>query len=198
MPTVTIAGQINFNGVGSAYSRSIAADSEIAHDVTLAAGKAGVLTRSDANTGVATLAGGHGFITSDVLDCYWDTGQRLGMTATVATNDITLDGGVGDDLPVEAAHAVIVSARTEINTDFDGDEIAVLGVYSDLRASVKFEDGAAGHLLSVNNAGNDWYLWDALNLTASPLAGDTVGVIYASAGTAAATVLKIGVAYNTI
>ena len=50
---------------------------------SVSAGKAGSLTtRTDNDTGVATLAGGHGIVTSDKVDVFWAGGRRYGMTAT--------------------------------------------------------------------------------------------------------------------
>ena len=61
---------------------------------------AGVLTtRTDASTGVLTMAADHWFFTGDTLDVFWTGGSRLGMTATVAASAVTVGGGSGDDLP---------------------------------------------------------------------------------------------------
>lgn len=58
-------------------------------------------TRTDDDTGVISLAT-HTFITSDTVEVYWNgnANSRLGMTATVSADNVTVDGGAGDNLPV--------------------------------------------------------------------------------------------------
>ncbi len=116
MPEITITRTIIAGGEvmkGSA-TRTVEVTS-VVDDITLAAGKAGTLTtRTDANTGVATLSGGHGIISTQHVDVYWATGMRFDMTCTVSGNAVTIDGGTGDDLPTGTTPAVVVSPRTEI------------------------------------------------------------------------------------
>jgi len=97
----------------------------------LVAAQTGTLTtRTDDNTGVATLSTGHGIATSDVVDVYWSGGVRYGMTATVATNAVTIDGGAGDVLP-SSSTAVTVVEQTAIEVNFDGDDAQIVGVFYD-------------------------------------------------------------------
>lgn len=96
--------------------------------ITVPAGKAGSLTtRTDDNTGVATLSTGHGLATSDVVDVYWSGGVRYGMTATVATNAVTVDGGAGDVLPAQDT-AVVLCEQVAVTCNIDGDNIELIGV----------------------------------------------------------------------
>ena len=48
--------------------------------------------KSDADTGVATLAAEHG-LSSGTYDVYWADGIRYGVDGTVNVNDLELDGG---------------------------------------------------------------------------------------------------------
>ncbi len=58
-------------------------------------------TRTDADTGIATLASGHGITTNDTVDVFWNAGQIYAMTVTAsASTTIGIDGGSGDDLPI--------------------------------------------------------------------------------------------------
>ncbi len=69
----------------------------------LADGREGPLTtRTDNDTGAVTLSAGHGFITGDKIDIAWSGGSRKDMDATVAGNVVSLDGGTGDNLPIES------------------------------------------------------------------------------------------------
>ena len=79
------------------------ASSQIGHETApqLPAAKAGTLSaRTDDNTGVVTLAAGHGLEVGDVVDVYWSGSgnYRYGMDVTVVDgNDVTVDGGAGAD-----------------------------------------------------------------------------------------------------
>jgi len=93
------------------------------------AAQTGTMTnKTDADTGVITLATGHGIESADVVDVYWPAGVRFGMDATVAGDAVTCDGGAGDDLPENAvACTVVLQAAVEVN--FDGDDAQVIAVF---------------------------------------------------------------------
>jgi hypothetical protein len=86
-------------------------------------------TRTDDDTGVVTLATDHGIKTADVVDVYWAGGVRYGMTASVATNEVTVDGGAGDELPLVEATITAVVVQTDWEVNFDGDDAQVIGVF---------------------------------------------------------------------
>ncbi len=120
---------------------------ETAPDIAVA--KVGQLTtRTDADTGVVTMVGGHGFATSDKLDIFWAGGSRRNMTATVAVNAVTLDGGSGTDLPANLT-AVTVMKPVEVAFDVDGDDVVGLAVYSPYAGYVAFFDDAGTPALIV-------------------------------------------------
>ena len=80
MPTGTISKTIAIAGINVAAQAQRTDNGQIAQEVTLPAGKAGSLTtRTDDDTGVATLTPGHGITTSDTVDVYWAGGVRYGM-----------------------------------------------------------------------------------------------------------------------
>lgn len=115
----------------------------------LVAAQTGTLTtRTDDDTGVATLSTGHGIESADVCDVYWADGVRHGMTATVATNAVSLDGGAGDNLPAEDT-AVTVVKQTAIEVNFDGDTLEIIGIFYRNTS----DSGAKAHL-DLQDAGD--------------------------------------------
>lgn len=66
-------------------------------------------TRTDNDTGEITAdSAGHTVATGDLVNVYWDGGERLAMTVgTVAGTTIPIDGGVGDNLPVVNSLVVV-------------------------------------------------------------------------------------------
>lgn len=178
-------------------------DGAIAQSPTLAAGKAGTLTtRTDDNTGVATLSAGHGIVTNDIVDVYWDGGRRYGMTASVSGNAVTVDGGDGDNLPAQST-SVVVSKVTTINQSFDGDNAGLVAVQSTLRTNgkscVRFID-AGDNVLAVFDLVNDEpFMWWSNSSIDNPLGGNAVATIVASNGSSAAsTTLKIGLVQDNV
>ena len=93
MATATNNSYINVGGLTIQSTVTRTASGQISHDVTLPAGKAGTLTtRTDDNTGVATLGTGHGIVQNDVVDVYWAAGVRYGMDVTAVNgNAVTVD-----------------------------------------------------------------------------------------------------------
>lgn len=72
---------------------------------------AGTLTtRTDDDTGVLTMEDGHGIVTGNVVDVYWEDGSRTGMdVGTVSTNTVQIDGGEGDNLPADETPVNVVN-----------------------------------------------------------------------------------------
>lgn len=99
----------------------------------LAAQTGTLTTRTDNDTGVATLSTGHGILTGNVCDVYWTEGGvkgvRYGMTATVATNAVTLDGGAGDNLPTQDNPVTVVKQTVADAVLIDGDTVDILGIF---------------------------------------------------------------------
>jgi len=130
-----------------AYTKSLPA---------LVAAQTGTLTtRTDDDTGVATLSTGHGIESDDVVDVYWAGGIRYGMTATVAVNAVTVDGGDGDNLPIQDT-AVTVVVQTDWEMDFDGDDVQIIGVFyrnpsdTGAKAHVDFQDSEDAQVNEVD------------------------------------------------
>jgi len=114
------------------------------------AANAGTLTtRTDANSGLATLSGGHGITTGMLVNVIWATGARYGMEATVDVNAVTLEAGLGDDLPDEAT-ALVVCER--------GATIAGVSIEAEIPWQWNEQSGLAnplaGHIVGELRIGN--------------------------------------------
>lgn len=161
MGSVNIHDSCSIGGVNIDSYFPITCNSQTPNlEESLAAGNAGTLsTMTDYNTGVATLTTGHGIVTSDVCDIFWDGGYRHGMTATVATNDVTLDGGTGDPLPAEDT-AVVVCKQTTIDLDFTTTILALLRILCDQRAHVGFRSSTGALLGDKDLTAQRQFAWD--------------------------------------
>ncbi len=72
-------------------------------------------TRTDDDTGIVTIASGHGVTTNDTIDVLWAAGKIYGMTVSASdSTTVTLDGGDGDALPVANA-SVSIRLSTKIS-----------------------------------------------------------------------------------
>lgn len=157
--------------------------------MVLPPGTAGTLTtRTDNNTGVATIAGGHGLTSGDKVDVFWSGGFRYGMDATVATDDITIDGGVGDNLPVLTT-ALVVTKQVPINTSIDGDNIQVIGVAlesasvgSTGKGHLDFQDDTDTTVLAMSLVADAPLVWNVAGGQANPFAGAPIVSCQASNG----------------
>lgn len=182
--SVTIGGVIGGVTISGTVSRS--GETPVALDTTLAAAKTGTLsTRTTDSNGVVTAQASHGIVTSDTVDVYWDGGVRYGMTATVATNDITVDGGAGDVLPA-AATAVVICKVTVVDMDFDPADSELLLVGSSKRASIRFM-ATAVVALAIDNAAGEVYPWASGQDVANPLGASAITSLNISNGDATST-----------
>ncbi len=190
--SVTIAGLT----ITGSVPRS--ADGGLTREIPLPAGTAGTLTtRTDDDTGVATLEAGHGLSTSDVVDVYWSGGMRYGMTATVAGNAITVDLGAGDNLPAEDT-AMVVTLQVQITADIDGDEVQLIVAGCDQRCHLDFQDSGTASLAAVDIAAGEMWDWAADQAIANPLTGNATADIYASNGSSSTmATLKVAALFDT-
>lgn len=151
--------------------------------VNVPAAKTGTLsTRTDDDTGVVAAQASHGFVTNNVVDLFWADGNRRGMTATVSSNDVTLDGGAGDNLPVVNT-AVTLMVPTSVAVDIDGDEAHGVAVYGRRGGYVayKLSNGTdiVVYELSGTDAADGWVDGDG---GTNPLANAAVASITFSHG----------------
>ena len=185
--TVNINGSAGGVQVNGNFVRS--GNTVEAHDPTLAVGKSGTLgTRTDNDTGVVTLSTGHGIASLDVCDVYWTGGKRLGMAATVSTNDVTLDGGTGDNLPAEDSTVIVCKQQEVSNVSFDGTAMTQILIGCTQRCTIQFLDSGDTVLLAAEIASaGEAYIWNSGSTT--PING-TVAKVLASNGSTASAVLS--------
>jgi hypothetical protein len=196
--SVTIGGRT----ISGAIERDAVTELSARPTTALAAGKAGTLsTRTDDNTGTATLASGHGILTGDVVDVYWSTGIRRGMTVgTVSGTSVPIDLGAGDNLPAQAT-AIVVCKVTTLDVDLTGNSIIMAVATATRRASVSIQqnDGTVIKALDLGRSGNDGEVWDWASDTdvTNPFAGVSVGKVVISNGSSAGTnTVSVGFGLN--
>lgn len=187
---------------GETYSESTSLDATAAITAkkSLAAAKVGVLTvRTDNDTGSLTMDAGHGFITGDRLDVYWNIngvkGCRRGMVAgIVAGLVVPIDLGAGDVLPAAAA-AITAMVPAQVDIGISGDDILAVCYAAAAHGCIVVASAADAELDAkvFNIAGSDsWYTGLA---DVNPLAGDTVAKVFLSHGDSTATrIVKAGFA----
>lgn len=168
MPQATYSVNLALGGVSINRPVTRTGDHPNSYEVTLPAGKAGTLTtRTDDNTGEATLSTGHGIVDGDVVDVYWSGGIRYGMTVgTVATNVVPVDGGAGDNLPAQST-ALVVTKQVTINTAIDGDAIEIIGICAEStdsastsKAHIDMRDSGNATIEEIDLVANVPQIWD--------------------------------------
>lgn len=191
---------ITTNVAGKSISSVIERTQEDARGVTidLVTGKAGTLsTRTDADTGILTVASGHGITDTDTVAVFWEGGSRynVDVTATTATT-ISIDVGSGTDLPV-ATTAVVVSKQSIHNIAIVGDSLEVLAIGSRQRVSVEFWSASPASLLRYDIPTSEGRHWVKTTDVTNPLAGDTVATVRVANGSTVTATLDIGILAST-
>jgi hypothetical protein len=200
MPSAQYGVSLSAGGVSIQKSVVRSGDGSIGIEATLPAAKAGTLTtRTDDNTGEATLGASHGITDGMIVDVYWSGGVRYGMTVgTVASLVVPIDGGAGDNLPAEDAVITLVQ-QVSINVSIDGDNLEILGIvaeYTDpnstAQAHVLFEDAGGDDIAELDLTANSPLIYDIAAGVSNPFTGDPITVAKASNGSSsAAATLKI-------
>jgi hypothetical protein len=108
--------------------------------------------KTDADTAAGNLTNGHGQ-TTGVFDVYWVIASvyyvRYGVTCTITTNAVALEGGTGDAFPATADATVTICKQISAVTYIDGDNVKIIGCFLD-NAS---DTAAQGHL-DMQDSGN--------------------------------------------
>jgi hypothetical protein len=190
--TGTYSGQVNVGGVSAYGNISRSAVSQQGHSIAAPAGKAGTLTtRTDNNTGVATLGTGHGLVQTDKVDVYWAAGRRYGMDVGVVVDLVVpIDGGAGDNLPDQAT-ALVVCKRVPVAAAVDGDDVVMLALSATKRCHVVLLDDGDAVLYAAELLANEPQVWALGAGIVNPLAGLAVASAAVTNGdsTAEATVV---------
>lgn len=190
--TSTVSTTASVIGITFVAQTTVTTDGLVMKNPTLGPAKVGSLTtRTDANTGVLTMAAGHGILTGDRLDVYWLTAggavnRRYGMTVgTVATNSVPIDLGTGDDLP---AAATAVTAMVAASESFAVTAAAMQSLFAGCGgpATFVFLDGSSAVVAAVLTDGvGDSYVWFSGNGATTPF-GSNVASVYLTQGDSAA------------
>jgi hypothetical protein len=189
MPQMNFVNSISGGGVQISGNAIRDTDSVSGLTPTLPKGKAGSLTtRTDDNTGVATLGASHGIVTSDVVDVYWSGGRRYGMTTTVSGNDVTIDGGTGDDLPTQG-DPVVLTKQVRINLGIDGDLLAGIALKLEFtdpqsanRGHISFFDTSNVQVTQLDLTANEAQPYDVAGGAANPFTGNPITYAKATNG----------------
>lgn len=197
MPTGNAAISISVGGVSFSGSVSRSAAGEISQSLTLTAGNAGILSTRSGNTdGVLTLDSDHTIIEADIVDVFWDGGCQYGCTATVTDTEVTISGGLGDNLPVEDTE-IVVSTQQILDSDFDPDKVEMIACMADVTAHVDMQEDDDTSILALElTASEPWY-WADENGYSRPFTGDPVGQVKVSNGTTTAGNFQLGLVYNS-
>jgi hypothetical protein len=206
MPTVRYGASVDGGGVSINQNISRTADTCIGYEVTLPVGFAGTLsTRTDANTGTVTLAGGHGISTADVVDIHWSGGVQYNVTVgTVSVNSMPFDVGIGDDLP-DAATAVVVTKQVTVSTAIDGDNCSLIAICLESsegtsgKGHINFLDSGPASIEEIDLVGNVPRVFDITGGDTNVFTGNPVVSSKATNGssTAAATLKIVVLADST-
>lgn len=190
--TARITTSVTIGGTSINSTVSVSDESAQRLSLTLPAGKAGTLsTRTDADTGVLTVASGHGITTSDKVAVFWEGGAQYNcdVSATTGTT-ISIDAGDGDDLPT-ASTAIVVAVHANDVLALVGDKIKVLAIDCRQRALVEFLSSVPASLLVYDIPANEGRFWYTGNDFTNPLAGDTVATVRTANGSTTAATLEI-------
>ena len=188
---VTIQGQASITTVG-----------QIGHDPPVSAAVAGSITSSGgAPVDYVCAIVGHGFAGSEVVDVYWDGGQRYAMTVESinGADECTLTDSAnagGDAMPADGTD-ITVCEHVTVDTDFVGNLLKALACVCPAKAQVLFWGSGDTVLLSVPLIANWPYVWMYGSGHTNPLAGDTVAYATVTQGDTAATSVKIGINYDS-
>ena len=178
MSKATVTRSLVLNGHSYSVSSDITGDGNFQRDPDIGPALAGTLTtRTDNDTGVVTVGAGHGLVTADKVDVYFDGGQRRQMAVSVAGNLITIDGGSGGNLPLLNAPVTLMKEHPEPFSVIGNNVKALAAECKTARGFVTFRDGAGAEIAFFDLTSVDTATWDNLNGVANPLAGATVSTV---------------------
>lgn len=161
--------------------------------------KAGTLnTRTDNDTGVVGASAGHGIATNDKVDVYWADGIRYGMDATVAGNNITVDGGAGANLPIATTAVFIckVSTIDDAWQTLEGDTLKAFMAVMPVRGHVVFREPDDTPIVAAELLASEPY--NFFDGDTNPFAGVELAKMTVSSGSAStgAGYFRVAAGYN--
>lgn len=197
----TITAAMTGNLGGDSYNEDFSTTADITPLIapTVAAAKVGALTTRTSDTvGTLTMNGGHGILTGDKIDIYWEGGARYNITVgTVATNSVPFTLGSGDVLPADETALVAMVQHVE-NLVLDGDDVTAIMLSSGSYAQVFiFKDDAGAVIFAVSLPANSSYVWTDQTAITNPLAGEITATLTITHGDSVnPATIKAGIGYN--
>ena len=182
MADASFQGTALVAGLGMNLTIARTGDLATAHDPTVPFGFVGTLsTRTDAVDGIVTVAS-HDLLDTDWVTIYWEGGlaYRCDITAKDATT-ITFEGeGDNSDVLPTQGTTVIISKEVEVDTDWDGDNLAFIAAVCPVRAHIVFmEAGETEQDDQEILAGQCWWWASDLGMT-NNLTGNAIDKVYVS------------------
>lgn len=182
---------ITFPGSTIRSTNEYTGDAALPRSVDLPAGKPGTA----GGAGVMTLGAGHGIVTSNTVDIYWDDGLRYGCTVDADdSTTITVSGGTGDVLPTTGD--MIACLIVTIDIDFVANNIKIIAAACGQRTSLRFNDSGGVELALEILADGSWD-WGTGMGTPNPMLDDTIVDATASNGSETAAILQIDVLFDS-
>ncbi len=172
-------------------------------------GNAGALTtRTDDNTGIVTAASAQHNLVSGKVDIYWGSGagagSRHGLDLVVTGTALALDGGAGDNLPLQAS-SVIVSQQLTYTVGFPASGLQLLILLFEIlnqpaqdidrRAIIDLLDAGGASVLAAPLVLSENRSFRWAGQSASPISGAVASVKVSGCGLTGQTI-KVGAAYN--
>lgn len=196
MFTGTITTGLTVGGINKSGMLTKTAAVQDGASPELPAGIAGQLTtRSAVDTGIITVATGHGITVDDTVSVFFPAGVHRLMEVTASDEfTISVDNGDGDNLPNNLTN-VVICKDIEVDLAFDGDALEMIGAQSTVRSNISFVTGSEILLSRDLTANQPWY-WVAGQGVANPLTGNPVAKIWVANGTILAGTLDIGLLRN--
>jgi hypothetical protein len=166
-------------------------------DIVLPAGIAGTLTtRTDANTGIVTVASGHGITDSDTLCVFFADGSQYAVDVTATTSTtISIDAGLGTDLPA-ASSAVVISKQVVSTLVVSGSSIAAWGLSNPTRVRAQFKATATVTLTS-DIAAEEGLAWVS-GIYTNPLAGASITTLVLANGETTESTVGFALLKNSV
>jgi hypothetical protein len=199
MSTARLSSNMTIGGRNVTGSMTVTDEAVETQEIILPAGIAGTLTtRTDDNTGVVTVASGHGITDTDTVMVSWVGGlQRvIDVTATTATT-ISIDLGVGDNLPV-ATTAVVVSKSVNSTLTVPASGLKAFAIQNRNRVYANVRDGSATSLFAKDLPAEQGYFWMTGGGYSDPTTGTAVGSIQLNNLASTADTIVVATLKNTI
>jgi len=199
MPTGTHSETIQIAGMVMTRTANMTADNSNAYGdasapIALTAAKAITdWVKTDADTAAGNLPAGHAWGDgAHTVDVFWTGGCRYGVTGTVSTNAVAFEGGTGDDFTTSADATVVCAIQQQVNCSIDGDAAKLVGVSTDCRAHIDFQDASGATVRALELQEDEPDCWDS-DMASNPYTGNPITKALVTNGTTTAGTLKIGV-----